>query len=163
MWRHKSSSTGKCKQGNRASSTQARSDSLFVVMVFFNFYLHVLIYFHFSILFDIFYSCFCFNDTSTSRQRKEAILGVFNDQEQQSTGATQVEATDQMVRATQQEVGEHQEEAPDEEGSSSNAGEEDGGGQQPRINYMLVQFLFYLDDFLYNVTNSNFTGCDALS
>jgi hypothetical protein len=37
---------------------------------------------------------------------------VFNDQEQQSTGATQVEATDQMVGATQQEVKEHQEEAP---------------------------------------------------
>jgi hypothetical protein len=88
---------------------------------------------------------------------------VFNDKEQQSTGATQVEATDQMVRATQQEVGEHQEEAPDEEGSSSDAGEEDGGGQQPRINYRLVQFSFCLDDFLYNVTNSNFVGCDALS
>jgi hypothetical protein len=54
---------------------------------------------------------------------------VLNDQEQQSTGATQVEATDQMVRATQQEVREHQEEALDVEGSSSNAGEEDGGGQ----------------------------------
>jgi hypothetical protein len=94
---------------------------------------------------------------------KEAILGVFNDQEQQSTGATQVEATGQMVGATQQEVKEHQEEAPDEEGLSSDAGEEDGGGQQPRINYRLVQFSFCLDDFLYNVTNSNFAGCDALS
>jgi hypothetical protein len=82
---------------------------------------------------------------------KEAILGVFNDQEQQSTGATQ------------QEVKEHQEEAPDEEGLSSDAGEEDGGGQQPRINYRLVQFSFCLDDFLYNVTNSNFGSCDTLS
>jgi hypothetical protein len=72
---------------------------------------------------------------------------VFNDQEQQSTGVTQVEATDQMVGATQQEVREHQEEAPDEEGSSSDEGEEDDGGQQPRINYRLVQFLFCLDDF----------------
>jgi hypothetical protein len=88
---------------------------------------------------------------------------VFNDQEQQSTGATQVEATDRMVRVTQQEVGEHQEEAPDEEGSSSDASEEDGGGQQPWINYRLVQFSFCLDDFLYNVTNCNFAGCDALS
>jgi hypothetical protein len=94
---------------------------------------------------------------------KEAILGVFNDQEQQSTGATQVEATDQMVGATQQEVKEHQEEAPDEEGLSSDAGEEDGGGQQPRINYRLVQFSFCLDDFLYNVTNPNFASCDTLS
>jgi hypothetical protein len=74
-----------------------------------------------------------------------------------------VEAIDQMVGATQQEVGEHQEEAPDEEGSSFNVGEEDGGGQQPRINYRLVQFSLCLDDFLYNKTNSNFTGCDALS
>jgi hypothetical protein len=132
-------------------------------MVFFNFYLHVLIYFHFSVLFDIFYSCFCFQGTSASRQRKEAILGVFNDQEQQSTGVIQVEAIDQMVGPTQQEVGEHQEEAPDKEGSSSDTGDEDGGGQQPRINYRLVQFSFCLDDFLYNVTNSNFVGCDAVS
>jgi hypothetical protein len=88
---------------------------------------------------------------------------VFNDQEQQSTGATQMEATDQMVRATQQEVGEHQEEAPNKEWSSSNMGEEDSGGQQPQINYRLVHFSFCLDDFLYNVTNSNFAGCDALS
>jgi hypothetical protein len=76
---------------------------------------------------------------------------VFNDQEQQLTGATQ------------QEVREHQEEAPDEEGSSSDMGVEDGGGLQPRINYMLVQFSFCLNDFLYNVTNSNFVGYDALS
>jgi hypothetical protein len=34
-----------------------------------------------------------------------------------------------MVGVTQQEVGEHQEEAPDEDGSSFDAGEEDGGGQ----------------------------------
>jgi hypothetical protein len=88
---------------------------------------------------------------------------VFNDQEQQSTGTTQVEATDQMVGVTQQEVREHHKEAPDEEGSSSDAGEEDGGGQQPRINYKLVQFSFCLDYFLYNVTNSNFTSCEALS
>jgi hypothetical protein len=88
---------------------------------------------------------------------------VLNDQEQQSTGATQLEATDQMVRATQQEVREYQEEAPDVEGSSSNAGEEDGGGQQPWINYRFVQFSFCLDDFLYNITNSNFVGCDTLS
>jgi hypothetical protein len=54
---------------------------------------------------------------------------VFNDQEQQSTGVIQVEAIDQMVGPTQQEVGEHQEEAPDEEGSSSDTGDEDGGGQ----------------------------------
>jgi hypothetical protein len=74
-----------------------------------------------------------------------------------------VEATDQMVGATQQEVEEHQEEAPDEEGSSSDVGEEDGDGQQPWINYRLVQFSFCLDDFLYNKTNSNFTGFDALS
>jgi hypothetical protein len=132
-------------------------------MVFFNFYLHMLIYFQFSVLFDIFYSCFCFQGTSASRQRKEAILGVLNDQEEQSTGATQVEATDQMVRATQQEVGEHQDESLDEEGSLFDMGEEDGGGQQPWINYRLVQFSFCLDDFLYNKTNSNFTGCDALS
>jgi hypothetical protein len=116
-------------------------------MVFFNFYLHVLIYFHFSVLFDIFYSCFCFQGTSASQQRKEPILGVFTNQEHQSTGATYVEATDQMVGATQQEVGEHQEEAPNEEGSSSDTGEEDGGGQQPQINYRLVQFSFCLDDF----------------
>jgi hypothetical protein len=76
---------------------------------------------------------------------------VFNDQERQSTGATQ------------QEVREHQEEAPDKEGSSFDMGEEDSGGQQPRINYRLVQFLFCLDDFLYNITNSNFASCDALS
>jgi hypothetical protein len=74
-----------------------------------------------------------------------------------------VEATDQMVEVTQQEVGEHQEEAPDDEGSSSNVGEEDGGGQQPWINYKLVQFSFCLDNFLYNVTNCNFVGYDALS
>jgi hypothetical protein len=74
-----------------------------------------------------------------------------------------VEATNQMFRATQSEVKEHLEEAPDEEGSSSDVGEEDGGGQQPRINYRLVQFSFCLDDFLYNVTNCNFVGCDALS
>jgi hypothetical protein len=74
-----------------------------------------------------------------------------------------VEATNQMVGVTQQEVGEHQEEAPDKEGSSSDSGEEDGGGQQPWINYKLVQFSFCLDDFLYNVTNSNFAGRDALS
>jgi hypothetical protein len=100
MWRHKSTSIGKHKQSDRASSTQARSGSLFAVMVFFNFYLHMQIYFYFSILFDIFYSCFCFQGTSASRQQKEAILGVFNDQEQQSTGATQVEATGHMVGAT---------------------------------------------------------------
>jgi hypothetical protein len=88
---------------------------------------------------------------------------VFNDQEQQSTGVIQVEAIDQMVGPTQQEVGEHQEEAPAKEGSSSDTGDEDGGGQQPRINYRLVQFSFCLDDFLYNVTNSNFVGCDAVS
>jgi hypothetical protein len=132
-------------------------------MVFFNFYLHMLIYFQFSVLFDIFYSCFCFQGTSASRQRKEAILGVLNDQEEQSTGATQVEATDQMVRATQQEVGEHQDESLDEEGSLFDVGEEDGSGHQPWINYRSVQFSFCLDDFLYNVTNSNFVGCDTLS
>jgi hypothetical protein len=76
---------------------------------------------------------------------------VFNDQERQSTGATQ------------QEVREHQEEAPDKEGSSFDMREEDSGGQQPWINYRLVQFLFCLDDFLYNITNSNFASCDALS
>jgi hypothetical protein len=58
-----------------------------------------------------------------------------------------VEATDQMVGATQQEVGEHQKEAPDMEGSSSDMGEEDGGGQQPWINYRLVQFSFCLGVF----------------
>jgi hypothetical protein len=39
-----------------------------------------------------------------------------------------VEATDQMVGASHQEVGEHQEEVPNEEGWPSDAGEEDGGG-----------------------------------
>jgi hypothetical protein len=76
---------------------------------------------------------------------------------------TQVEAIDQMIGAIQLEVGENQEEAPNVEGSSFDMGEEDGGGQQPQINYKLVQFSFCLDDFLYYVTNSNFAGCDALS
>jgi hypothetical protein len=61
----------KCKQGDRSSSSQARSDTstgLFMAIVLFNFYLNVLIYYHFPTLFDIFYSLFCLYVTSASLQ-----------------------------------------------------------------------------------------------
>jgi hypothetical protein len=56
----------------------------------------------------------------------------------------------------------------EEDGFEDNSGEEEegapqGGGQQQQVNYRLVEFLFYLDSFLYEVTNSIFSGCDTLS
>jgi fatty acid desaturase len=79
MFHHKSK--GECKQGDSSSSSQAQSATsadLFAVIVLFNFYLHILIYYEFTASFDIFYPCFCLRDTSASRQRWEALLGVLN-------------------------------------------------------------------------------------
>jgi hypothetical protein len=60
MFHHKSK--GKGRKGDSSSSSQARSDTstdLFAVIVLLNFYLHVLIHYYFTVLFDIFYHCFC--------------------------------------------------------------------------------------------------------
>jgi hypothetical protein len=82
MFHHKSK--GKRKTGDSSSSSQARlgmSADLFTVMVLFNFYLHILSYYQFTILFDIFYCCFCLQGTSASRQQQEALLEALNDSE----------------------------------------------------------------------------------
>jgi hypothetical protein len=89
MFRHKSK--GKGRKGNNLSSSQAHSGTstnLFAVMVLLNFYLHVLIHYYFTASFDIFYHCFCLQDTSSSRHRQEAFLEALNDEgQQQMTGA----------------------------------------------------------------------------
>jgi hypothetical protein len=57
----------------------------------------------------------------------------------------------------------------EEEGLSEDDGEEEeegapqGQGHQQQVNYRLFEFKFYLDLFLYEVTNSIFVGCDTLS
>jgi hypothetical protein len=62
-----------------------------------------------------------------------------------------------------------EQEAPEEEeGLSEDDGEEEEGapqgqGHQQQVNYRLFEFKFYLDLFLYEVTNSIFVGCDTLS
>jgi hypothetical protein len=60
---------GKGRKGNSSSSSEARSGmsaDLFAVMVLLNFYLHVLIRYYFTTLFDIFYHHFCLHGTSAS-------------------------------------------------------------------------------------------------
>jgi hypothetical protein len=60
MFCHKSK--GKGKKGDSSPSSQARSGTsadFFVVMVLLNFYLHILIHYYFTALFDIFCHCFC--------------------------------------------------------------------------------------------------------
>jgi hypothetical protein len=84
MFHHKPK--GKGKKGDSLSSSQARSGTsadLFVVMVLLNFYLHVLNYYYFTASFDIFYRCFCLQDTSASRHQQEAFLEALNDEGQQ--------------------------------------------------------------------------------
>jgi hypothetical protein len=65
MFRHKSKR--KRRTGNRSSSFQACSGmsvNLFTVIVLLNFYLHILIHYYFTALFDIFYHCFYLQGTS---------------------------------------------------------------------------------------------------
>jgi hypothetical protein len=68
MFCHKSK--GKARKGDSSSSSQACSSTfadLFAIIVLLNFYLHVLIHYYFTALFDIFYHCFYLQDTSASR------------------------------------------------------------------------------------------------
>jgi hypothetical protein len=66
------------------------SADLFAVMVLLNFYLHILIHYYFTALFDIFYCCFCLQGTSASRHRQEAFHEALNDEgQQQMAGAWQ--------------------------------------------------------------------------
>jgi hypothetical protein len=84
MFHHKSKRKG--KKGNSSSSSQARSGTstdLFAVMVLLNFYLHILIHYYFTASFDIFYYCFCLQDTLASWHRQEAFLESLNDEGQQ--------------------------------------------------------------------------------
>jgi hypothetical protein len=81
MFHHKSK--GKGKKGDNSSSSQARSGmsaDLFVVKVLLNFYLHVLIHYYFTSLFDIFYCYFCLQGTLASRHGQEAFLEALNDE-----------------------------------------------------------------------------------
>jgi hypothetical protein len=68
MFHH--NSKGNRRAGDSSSSSLARSSTstdLFTVMVLLNFDLHVLIYYQFTALFNIFYHCFYLQGTSTSR------------------------------------------------------------------------------------------------
>jgi hypothetical protein len=68
MFFHKSK--GKGRNDDCLSSSQARpgtSTDLFVVMILLNFYLHVLIHYYFTTLFDIVYHYFCLHCTTASR------------------------------------------------------------------------------------------------
>jgi hypothetical protein len=59
-----------CRKGDNSSSSQAcsgMSTNLFAVMDLLNFYLHALIHYYFTALFDIFYHYFCLHGTSASR------------------------------------------------------------------------------------------------
>jgi hypothetical protein len=75
------------------------------------------------------------------------------------------------VEAPKEDDGEQaahmEQEAPEEgDGEKDDGEEEEGSGQgrgQQQVNYWLVEFYFYLYSFLYEVTNSIFLGCDALS
>jgi hypothetical protein len=84
MFCHKSKEKG--RKGDSSSSSQARlgtSTDLFAVMVLHNFYLHVLIYYYFTISFDIFYHDFYLHDTLASRHRHAAFLEALNNEDQQ--------------------------------------------------------------------------------
>jgi hypothetical protein len=84
MFHHKSK--GKGRKGDSSSSSQACSDTsvdLFMVMVLLIFYLHVLIHYYFTTLFDIFYHCFYLQCTLTSQHRQNAFLEALNDKGQQ--------------------------------------------------------------------------------
>jgi hypothetical protein len=74
-------------------------------MVLLNFYLHVLIHYYFTASFDIFYHCFCLQDTSASRHRQEAFLEALNDEGQQQMAGAWSEWS---------EFGAAQQEAPEE-------------------------------------------------
>jgi hypothetical protein len=113
MFRH--NSKGKSKKGDSSSSSQARSDTctdLFAVMVLLNFYLHIPIHYYFTASFDIFYCCFCLQDTSAFQHRQEAFLQALNDEGQQrmagawpEVGAAQLETPEEPeFEVTQQEA-----------------------------------------------------------
>jgi hypothetical protein len=62
-----------------------------------------------------------------------------------------------------------EQEVPEEEDGLSNGDAEEeegapqGGGQQQQVNNKSVKFEFYLDLFLYEVTNSIFAGSNVFS
>jgi hypothetical protein len=57
-------------------------------MILLNFYLHILIHYFFTVLFDIFYHCFYLQDSLTSRHQQEAFIEALNDADQrQMAGA----------------------------------------------------------------------------
>jgi hypothetical protein len=77
-------------------------------------------------------------------------------------GATREVAPEQLAIVTK-EVAPEQPARTTMEGSSFEGEAEEEEAEQPYINFRLVEFYFHLDDFLYELTNLNFTGCDESS
>jgi hypothetical protein len=87
---------------------------------------------------------------------------VLHGEEEDHVREAHVEQETHMEVEAQVEVEAHVEQEAQME---DDVEEEEGAGQgdQQHVNYRLIRFYFYLYSFLYEVTNSIFSGCDALS
>jgi hypothetical protein len=129
---------GKGRKCDGSSSSRARSGmsvDLFVVMVLLNFYLHVLIHYYFTALFNTFYHYFCLQGTSASRHRQETFIEALNDAGQQEMDGAWPEGG-----VAQQELPEEPEVVATQQEALEGSKVEDKADDQPHVTYRLDQF-----------------------
>jgi hypothetical protein len=132
MFHHRSK--GKGRKGDNLSSSQAHSGTsadLFAIMVLLNFYLHIIIYYYFTALFDIFYHYFCLQSTSASQHRQEAFLEALNDEGQQQMAGAWLAWPD--VGSAQQEALEEPEDGAIQQEAPEELDVEDEADDQPHV------------------------------
>jgi hypothetical protein len=123
-------SVGKVKALEYGTSTD-----LFPIMVLLNFYLHVLIHYYFTALFDIFYRYFCLQGISASRHWQEAFIEALND-----AGQQEMDRAWPKDGAAQQEAPEEPEDVATQQEASEGPEVKDEADDQPQVTYRLDQF-----------------------